>query len=72
MLFNNYCQALRIIEEDGVVLNGTLQARNVTIEDLDRWQDEQAGYFETLGQEPAEDLHRITYVDLLQQLRATQ
>lgn len=72
MLLNNYRQALRIVEEDQAILNETLQARNITIEDLDKWQEEQVGYFETLGQEPAEDLHRITYVDLLQQLRTAQ
>jgi hypothetical protein len=53
-------------------LNETLQARNISIEDLDRWQDEQVTYFELLGQEPAEDVHRISYVDLLQQLRVAQ
>ena len=72
MLLNNYRQALRIVEEDQAILNETLQARNVIIKDLDRWQEEQVGYFETLGQEPAEDLHRITYVDLLQQLHTAQ
>ena len=72
MLLNNYRQALKIIDEDQIILNETLQARNISIEDLDRWQDEQVTYFEMLGQEPAEDVHRISYVDLLQQLRAAQ
>jgi Kyakuja-Dileera-Zisupton transposase len=72
ILFNNHHQALRIIEEDQVILNETLQARNLTVEDLDRWQDKQARYFKTLGQELAEDLHQIVYVDLLQQLHMAQ
>lgn len=72
MLLNNYRQALKIIDEDQIILNETLEARNISIEDLDRWQDEQVTYFESLGQEPAEDVHRISYVDLLQQLRAAQ
>ena len=41
MLLNNYWQALKIIDEDQIILNETLQARNISIEDLDRWQDEQ-------------------------------
>ena len=72
MLLKNYWQALKIIDEDQIILDETLRARNTTIEDLDRWQNEQVTYFALLGQEPAEDVHWITYVDLLQQLRATQ
>ena len=72
MLLNNYRQALKIVDEDQVILNEILQARNISVEDLDRWQNEQVAYFASLGQEPAEDFHRIAYVDLLQQLRAAQ
>ena len=72
MLLNNYWQALKIIDEDQIILNETLQARNISIEDLDRWQDEQVTYFEKLGQEPVEDVHQISYVDILQQLQAAQ
>ena len=72
MLLNNYQQALKIIDEDQIILNETLQVRNISIEDLDRWQNEQVTYFELLGQEPANDIHWISYVDLLQQLWGAQ
>lgn len=72
MLLNNYQQALQIMTENCAALEQTLRSHNITINNLDRWQDEQVVYFETLGQELAEDIHRIMYVDLLQQLRATK
>ncbi|KAF8814021.1 hypothetical protein BYT27DRAFT_7071949, partial [Phlegmacium glaucopus] len=64
MILNNYQQALKIINEDQAILEETLNTRNISAEDLDRWQAEQTAYFDTLGEEPAEDVHRITYVDL--------
>jgi hypothetical protein len=72
MILNNYRQALKIIDEDQAILDETLNARNISAEDLDKWQAEQTAYFDTLGEEPAEDIHRILYVDLLQQLWAAQ
>ena len=72
MLLNNYRQAFKVINEDQIILNETLQACNISIEDLDRWQNEQVTYFESLGQEPAEDVHWISYVDFLQQLWVAQ
>jgi hypothetical protein len=72
MLLNNYKQALTIVTDDQAILDETLKDRNISTEDLDRWQAEQGAYFDALGKEPAEDIHRIAYVDLLQQLRAAQ
>jgi hypothetical protein len=72
MILNNYRQALRIILEDQLTLDETLNTRNVSVDDLDRWQEQQTAFFATVGQEPVEDIHRITYVDLLQQYRQTE
>jgi hypothetical protein len=72
MLFNNYCQALDIINNDGVDLVLQLNALKLTTDDLDRFVVEQVNYFQELGKETQEDLHAIAYVELLEELRMTR
>ena len=69
MLFNNYQQALQIIKEGEPVLQSTIFSLGVSTGDLDMWQKEQAEFFATLGKVPERDLHRIAYVELLEELR---
>jgi hypothetical protein len=69
MLRNNYKQAVDIITTKTPILESLLAAMKVTRSDLDRWQGEQASYFAQVGKEPTEDIHRVAYVELLQELR---
>lgn len=70
MLLGNYRQALAIIANNSVALSDTLTTLGITATDLNEWQDEEASFFSTLGQEPAWDVHAMAYVELLQDLRA--
>lgn len=72
MIRNNYQQAIDIIKEGTPVLKSLLTSISATPEDLDTWQAEQATYFGALGKEPEEDVHRVAYVELLQELRAAE
>jgi Kyakuja-Dileera-Zisupton transposase len=72
MLTNNYKQALKIRVESGRLLDLLLHSIDATRGDLDRWQEEQRQHFETVGTEPDYDIHRVAYVELLQELRDTE
>lgn len=72
MLYNNYCQALNIVEAESVALAHTLRSLDISEEDLEKWESEEAAYFKTLGQEPEWDVHAVAYVELLQELRTVQ
>jgi hypothetical protein len=66
MLLGNYKQAHQIIREEGALLNEALQVEGITTADLDQWQSKQRGYFDSnLGKKSEENLHQITYVELL-------
>jgi hypothetical protein len=69
MLHNNYKQALAIIKDDSAAVTEAMMSLQIQDGDLEKWQNEQVQYFETLGKEPEEDLHAIAYVELLQELR---
>lgn len=72
MLYNNYKQALNIIETDSIALSDGLQSLRVTIQGLIAWEAEEAVYFLTLGEEPEWDAHTVAYVELLQELRSLE
>ena len=69
MLRNNYYQALEIINKDGSAIEEAKQSLGVTDADLDLWKAEEEEYFQTLGHEPADRVHAIAYVELLQKFR---
>jgi hypothetical protein len=69
MIYNNYMQALGIIEAESIALADAKASLVIQDRDLERWQEEQQAYFETLGQEPEYDVHAVAYVELLQKLR---
>ncbi|KAG6894602.1 hypothetical protein C0992_005460 [Termitomyces sp. T32_za158] len=69
MLYNNYVQALRIIEHEAPELKKSKAYFNIQPGDLEKWRLEELHHFSTLGEEPEEDILKITYVELLLQLR---
>ncbi|KAH0833454.1 hypothetical protein J3R83DRAFT_12573 [Lanmaoa asiatica] len=69
MLFDNYCQALRIIKDDGFALEQAKISLRVGDKDLQVWRVEQSKYLDTLGQESEWDAHAVAYVEMLQKLR---
>ncbi|KAH9847640.1 hypothetical protein C2E23DRAFT_729996, partial [Lenzites betulinus] len=70
MLYENYRQALAIINELEPVVSGAMAALNLTPEDLERFAAEERVYLSTLGKETSEDIHQIAYVEKLQELRS--
>jgi Kyakuja-Dileera-Zisupton transposase len=72
MLYNNYVQALDIIDMESIALQHSLQSLGASEADLDKLEVEEAEYFQTLGQEPEWDVHAIAYIKLLQELCTMQ
>ncbi|KAG6893849.1 hypothetical protein C0992_008419 [Termitomyces sp. T32_za158] len=68
MLYNNYKQALRIINVDGPELKHVKETFEVQEGDLERWRLEQKEYFLALGQEPEGHALKIAYVERLREL----
>ena len=57
MLFNNYKQALSIIDVEGSAVNETIHALGIELSDLEVWHHQQIEFFETLGEESPWDIH---------------
>ena len=70
MLFNNYKQALSIIDIKGSAVNETIHALGIKLSDLEVWHHQQIEFFETLSEESPWDIHAITYIELLQDLKS--
>ncbi|KAJ3521286.1 hypothetical protein NM688_g9035 [Phlebia brevispora] len=66
MLYNNYVQALGIIERERKNMEEMLVRHQCTEADLEAWAQEEANYIETLGEESPYDVHAMTYIELLQ------
>ncbi|KAG0708173.1 hypothetical protein DFH29DRAFT_979487 [Suillus ampliporus] len=69
MLYGNYKQALRIINEDGFALQEAKHSLGISDGDIKVWRAEQSEYLRACGQEPEYDIHAIAYVEMLQKLR---
>ncbi|KAJ3727628.1 hypothetical protein C8R42DRAFT_694106 [Lentinula raphanica] len=69
MLHNNVKQALGIIENDGQALHADLEAKGLTVEDLEAYFRDETNYTQELGKETEADLHAVAYVELLQEYR---
>lgn len=67
MLYNNYVQALNIIETSVALAHAKILL-DITDEDLEQWEKEQHEYFKTLGKEPEYNVLAVAYVELLQKL----
>ncbi|KAG6876186.1 hypothetical protein C0992_000548 [Termitomyces sp. T32_za158] len=73
MLYNNYNQALRIINVDRPELQRAMETFEVCEGDLEKWRLEQKVYFSTsLGQEPEGHVLKIAYVERLRELRQAE
>ncbi|KAI0075055.1 hypothetical protein K474DRAFT_1685473 [Panus rudis PR-1116 ss-1] len=71
-ILNNYKQALDVLSRDAPALDEAKQKFSVTNAVLDKWEHEQQAYFATLDEEPAYDVQRVAYVELLQSLNAAE
>ena len=72
MLFNNYKQALSIIDDDGSAVEEAVQSLRIQTSDLETWHQEQTEFFETIGEESSWDVHAVAYVELLQELNSAE
>jgi hypothetical protein len=70
MLFNNYKQALLIIDVEGSAVEETTKSLGIESSDLEAWHHQQVAFFETIGEESPWDIHAVTYVELLQDLES--
>lgn len=70
-IFNNYVQALGIINRDTTILENTLRSNGVTEQTLDQWEKAEQHYFQNLtGKEDPWDAYAVVYVEMLQDLQA--
>lgn len=71
-LYNNYIQALDIIQTKKHVVEESMSSMKLSYEDLEKLKKEEHQYFENLKDESPWDLHAIAYVEALQDLRTTR
>ncbi|KAH9847481.1 hypothetical protein C2E23DRAFT_741522 [Lenzites betulinus] len=71
MLYNNYAQALDIIEEKAPMIDETLKTLGITMENLREYTLEERNYFSALQDEDPKNVHLVAYVEALQDLRKT-
>lgn len=67
-LYNNYRQALQVLDSDGPELQTWLQAQGLQEAALQQWQQEEAAYFADLGKTTAADAVAVEYVVRLREL----
>ena len=72
MLYNNYRQALQIIDEKTPMLREAMDALQITDTDLRDYELEECKYFSTLRDEDPEELRDILYVEALRELWETR
>ncbi|KAI0782170.1 hypothetical protein C8Q75DRAFT_795935 [Abortiporus biennis] len=71
-IYNNLCQAFKIIEEDTITLEETKSSLNITDADIEQWEQNEKSFFSALGKEDPADVWAITYVESLQELYKLQ
>ncbi|KAG2075507.1 hypothetical protein BDR04DRAFT_1005951, partial [Suillus decipiens] len=67
-LYNNYKQALAIINDLSPAIEELKLALNISDEDFEHWNMEEFEFLETLTEETDEDVEVMTYVEALQSL----
>ena len=68
-LYNNYVQAMKIIDEETFALKHAMDSLRITgTEELDSWQAEELAYLQTLSKEDDYDIMAVAYVERLQEL----
>jgi len=67
-LYNNYKQALAIINDLSPAVEELKLALKVADADFERWNAEELEFLETLAAESEDDIEAMTYVEALQSL----
>lgn len=68
-LYNNYVQALKIIEKHTAELSRFKTATNIDEQDFEAWHREELAYLKGCVSEPESDAVAIAYVEELQKLQ---
>ena len=68
ILFDNFCQAWKIIDEIGTAITQALEVQNLTPKDLVHFTEEECMYLAMLSKEDVKDLHHVAYVEALQEI----
>ncbi|KAG1884097.1 hypothetical protein F4604DRAFT_1919926 [Suillus subluteus] len=68
-LYNNYVQALQIIETNTPVLEDFKQLHNLTDADFISWRNEERDYLSEVAMEPTSDAIAVAYVEQLEKLQ---
>ncbi|KAG2052113.1 hypothetical protein BDR06DRAFT_983287 [Suillus hirtellus] len=71
-LYNNYKQALHLIDELMPAVEELKQQLDLSDADFEQWNIEELQYLEALAAEPEYDPKKITYVKVLQSLAKTE
>ena len=72
MLYNNYVQALEILDTEQAALDEVMVSLQISKANLLHWHTEEKQYLATLSREPDENLQVVAYVELLQKLAAAE
>lgn len=67
-ILNNIVQATQILDCDTVILEDVKTSLGITDKDMNNYQHEQALFFSKLGDKEPYNVHKVTYVKLLQKL----
>jgi hypothetical protein len=68
-LYNNYVQALKIIQEETFALEHATESLQIAgTQELDCWQAEELEYLQTLGNKDDYDVMAVAYIERLQEL----
>ncbi|KAI0751728.1 hypothetical protein C8Q80DRAFT_1098477 [Daedaleopsis nitida] len=69
--YNNYRQALAIIEEYTPLVDAFKNERHLEDSDFERWIEEEHEYLQSLSKEPDEDVLKVAYVESILDLNST-
>ncbi|EIW74540.1 hypothetical protein CONPUDRAFT_67056, partial [Coniophora puteana RWD-64-598 SS2] len=68
-LYRSYVHTVKALDSDSAALSQAKVSLGITDDDLKTWTLEQSEYLRSVGQESEYDIHCVTYVELLQELR---
>ncbi|EIW80797.1 hypothetical protein CONPUDRAFT_30723, partial [Coniophora puteana RWD-64-598 SS2] len=68
-LHRSYLHTIKALDSDSMALNQAKVSLSISDDDIKTWTQEQSQYLKTIGQETEYDIHSVTYVGLLQDLR---
>jgi hypothetical protein len=71
-LYNNYVQALKIIERYSVELEEFKQCKELVDTDFLKWRDEESEYLGQVATEPMADAIAVAYVEQLEKLKLAE